>query len=152
MKVVVTNRKARHNYTIIETYEAGIALEGNEVKSLRTRGSSIEESFCRVEACEVLVYNMYISEFEKSSYFKTESRRVRKLLLHKNEIRKMLVATTQQGFTLIPLKVYFNERGIVKIEIAIAKGRRIYDKRKKLKDEIIRKETQRALKRYYRKS
>jgi SsrA-binding protein len=150
MKIVATNRKAKHNYHIIETYEAGIELRGNEVKSLRMRGCSIEESFARLEAGEVFIYNMHIPEFDKSSYFRAEPKRLRKLLLHKSEIKRLLGATTQRGFTLIPLKVYFNERGIAKIEIALAKGKRYYDKRRKLKEEILQRETQRILKKFHK--
>ncbi|UCC94966.1 MAG: SsrA-binding protein SmpB [Candidatus Omnitrophota bacterium] len=151
MKVAATNRKARHNYQIIETYEVGIELKGDEVKSLRTRGCSIGESFGRVEAGEVFLYNMHIPEFEKSSYFRPDPKRVRKLLLHKKEIKRLFGLVTQKGFTLIPLKVYFNEKGIAKIEIALARGKHTFDKRRKLKEEIVQKETQRILKRIRRR-
>ncbi|UCD15879.1 MAG: SsrA-binding protein SmpB [Candidatus Omnitrophota bacterium] len=147
MKVVSTNRKARHNYQITETYEAGIELKGNEVKSLRARSCSIEEGFALIEGGEAFLYNMHIPEFEKSSYFKSEPKRVRKLLFHKKEIKRLFGLTAQRGFTLIPLKVYFNDKGIVKVEIALAKGRHLVDKRKKIKEEIVKKEIKRTLKR-----
>lgn len=152
MKIVVTNRKARRDYQILETLEAGVELKGNEVKSLRAKGCSIDDSFARVEAGEVFIHNMHISEFEKSFYFRPVPKRMRRLLLHKKEIKRLIGATTQAGLTLIPLKVYFNNRGIAKIEIALAKGRRIYDKRRKLKEELMKREAQAALKRYQRKS
>jgi len=149
-KVVATNRKARHDYQILETYEVGIELKGNEVKSLRTRGCALDDSFARIEREELFLYNTHIPEFEKSSFFKPAPKRIRKLLLHKKEIRKLVGLTTQKGLTLIPLKVYFNERGLAKVEIALARGKHTFDKRKKLREGIIQKETQRALKRFHR--
>ncbi len=146
MKAVSTNRKARRDYQIVETYEAGLSLRGNEVKSLRTMNCSIEESFARIEHGEAFLYNMHIPEFTKSSFFKTEPKRTRKLLFHKKEIKKLIGLTVQKGFTLVPLKVYFNDRGIAKVQIALAKGRAVYDKRRKIKEKIIKRETQRALK------
>lgn len=151
MKVVTTHRKARRNYHILETFDAGIELKGMEVKSLRTRGCSIEESFGRVEREEVYLYNMHISEFDKASYFKADPKRRRKLLLHKKEIKKLLGLTIQKGLTIIPLKIYFNKRGLAKVEIAVAKGKKLYDKRKKLKDEIIKKEAERDIKKFNRR-
>jgi len=149
-KAVATNRKARHDYQIIETYEAGIELKGNEVKSLRTKGCTLNDSFARIERGELFLYNAHIPEFEKSSFFRPEPKRTRKLLVHKKEIKKLVGLTTQRGLTLIPTKVYFNERGRVKVEIALARGKHTFDKRKKLKDDIAERETQRALKRFRR--
>lgn len=151
MKIVVTNRKAKHNYQIIETHEAGVEFRGNEVKSLRTKGCSIEEGFVRIEWGEVFLYNVHIPDFEKSSFFKSDPKRVRKLLMHKKEIKRLMGLTAQKGLTIVPLKIYFNDRGIAKTEIALVKGRRIFDKRKKLKEKISKKETDRALKRFYKK-
>jgi SsrA-binding protein len=146
MKIIATNRKARHNYNITETYEAGIELKGNEVKSLRTKGCSLEESFGRLEHNEVFLYNLHIPEYEKSFYFKPNPKRTRKLLLHRKEINRLIGLVAQRGFTLIPLKLYFNDQGIAKVEIALAKGKLLYDKRRKIKEEIAEKETRRALK------
>jgi len=151
MKVISTNRRARHDYQILETLEAGIELKGNEVKSLRTQSCSLNESFARIERGELFLYNMYIPEFEKSSFFKPEPKRIRKLLIHKKEIKRLIGLTVQRGFTIIPLKIYFNDRGIAKIEIALAKGKHIFDKRKKFKEAIVKRETQRAMKEFYRK-
>jgi len=147
-KAAATNRKARRDYQIIETYEAGIELKGNEVKSLRTKSCTLEDSFASIEKEELFLYNMHIPEFEKSSFFKTAPKRTRKLLVHKREIRKLAGLTTQRGLTLIPLKVYFNEHGRAKVEIALARGKHTFDKRRKLKDDIVKRETQRALKRF----
>jgi len=148
VKAVATNRKARHNYQISEILEAGIELKGNEVKSLRTRSCSLEESFARVERGEIVLYNMHIPEFEKCSFFKTDPKRARKLLVRRQEIRKLTGCIAQKGFTIVPLKVYFNVRGFAKVEIGLAKGKHVFDKRKKLKDDAIRKETRQVLKKY----
>lgn len=146
MKIIATNRRAKHDYQVAETYEAGIELYGNEVKSLRTKSCSLADSFGRIERGELFLHNMHIPEFEKSSYFKVEPTRARKLLVHKTEIKKLVVLTAQRGFTIVPLKIYFNDRGIVKVQIALAKGRHVFDKRRKLKDEIVKRETQRVMK------
>ncbi len=151
MKIIATNRKARKDYEILETYEAGIELKGTEVKSLRTMGCAIEEAFALIEHQEVFIYNLNIPEYTKSSYFRAKPTRTRRLLLHKKEIKRLIGLTSQKGFTLIPLKVYFNERGFVKAEIALAKGRLMYDKRRKIKEEISKRETQRALKAFNRR-
>jgi len=148
MKIVATNRKAKRDYQVLEKYEAGIELKGTEVKSLRTRGCSLDDAFARVERGEIFIYNMHIPEFEKSSYFKVNTRRVRKLLLKKREIKRLLGATAQKGLTLIPLKVFFNDRGWAKVEIALAKGRHVYDKRRKIKEDIEKREAERAMKKY----
>jgi len=148
MKIIATNRKAKRDYNISETYEAGIELKGDEVKSLRNRNCSIEDAFARVEGAEVYLYNMHILEFNKSSYFKSVPTRVRKLLIRKKEIKRLIGLTAQRGFTLVPLQLYFNDKGWAKIEIALAKGRRTYDKRRKMREEIEEKEARRALKKF----
>lgn len=147
-KLIATNRKARRDYQIIETYETGIELKGNEVKSLRSRGCTLDDSFGRIEKGELFLYNLHIPEFAKSSFFKPEPKRTRRLLVHKKEIRKLIGLTAKRGLTLVPLRVYFNQRGKAKVEIALAKGKHTFDKRKKLREEIVKKETQRALKRF----
>jgi SsrA-binding protein len=147
LKSVVTNRKARRDYEIIRTFEAGIELRGNEVKSLRGKNCSLDESFARINKNELFLHNMHIADFEKSSFFKTDTKRVRKLLVHKQEIKKLIGSILQKGLTIIPLRVYFNDRGLAKVEIAVAKGRHTFDKRKKIKDDVVKKETQRELKR-----
>ena len=150
-KVIAVNRKAKRDYQIFDTFEAGIVLKGDEVKSLRQSRCSIEESFARVEKGEVFLYNMHISEFDKSSYFKSQPKRPRKLLLHKKEISRLIGLTSQRGYTLIPLQVYFNQKNKVKVELALAKGRRAFDKRRKIKEEYQEKEIQRQIKRYWRR-
>jgi SsrA-binding protein len=151
MKIIATNRKAHRDYQIFEVYEAGVELKGNEVKSLRTKGCSLEESFGRIEYNELFLYNLHIPEYEKSFYFKPNPKRTRKLLLHRKEINRLIGLVAQRGFTLIPLRLYFNEKGIAKVELALAKGKLLYDKRRKLKEEIAEKETRRALKMFHKK-
>jgi len=148
MKVVASHRKARHNYDIIETYDAGIELKGMEVKSLRTRGCSIDESFARVENSEVYLYNMHIPEYPQASFFQLDPRRTRKLLLHKKEIKRLIGVTTQKGLTLVPLKVYFSDRGIAKVNLDVGKGRKLYDKRKKMRAELAAKEAEKEMRRH----
>jgi len=148
MKIIATNRKAKRDYEILETYEAGIELKGTEVKSLRTRGCSIDEAFARIDGGEVFVYNLNIPEYEKSFYFRSSPKRIRKLLLHKKEIKRLIGLTTQRGLTLIPLKIYFNDNNLVKIEISLAKGKLLHDKRRKIREEIADRETRRELKKF----
>jgi len=150
-KVITVNRKVKRDYQIFDTFEAGIVLRGDEVKSLRQSRCSIEESFARVEKGEVFLYNMHISEFDKSSYFKSQPKRPRKLLLHKKEISRLIGLTSQRGYTLIPLQVYFNQKNRVKVELALAKGRKAFDKRRKIKEKYQEKEIQRQIKRYWRR-
>ncbi|MFA5336728.1 MAG: SsrA-binding protein SmpB [Candidatus Omnitrophota bacterium] len=148
MKIIATNRKARRDYEILETYEAGIELKGTEVKSLRTRGCSIEEAFARIDGGEIFAYNLNIPEYEKSFYFRAAPKRIRKLLLHKKEIKRLIGLTTQKGLTLIPLKIYFNDNNLVKIEISLAKGKLLHDKRRKIREDIADRETRRELKKF----
>lgn len=137
-KMIANNKKAYHDYEIIEKYEAGIALAGTEVKSLRMGKCSIKEAFIRVESREMLLYGMHISPYEKGNIFNRDPLRVRKLLLHKNEILKMYGKTREKGLTIVPLRVYFSG-SLVKVEIALARGKKIYDKR----DAIAKKDQQR---------
>jgi len=140
-KVVASNRQARYNYDIIETYEAGIELKGSEVKSIRAGRVSLKNSFAIADAKELYLYNCHISPYEKTTSFVVDPKRRRKLLMHKRETMRLLGRTSQKGHTLIPLKLYF-KKGLCKIELALAKGRRLYDKREKIK----RKESIRELK------
>ena len=145
MKLIANNKKAYHDYFILETYEAGIALHGTEVKSLRMGKCSIKESFIRVENEEVYVYGMHISPYEKGNIFNKDPLRVRKLLLHKSEIRKLLGKTKEKGMTLVPLKVYFKD-SLVKVEIGLAKGKKLYDKRQDIAKKDQQREAQRDFK------
>jgi len=144
-KVVVRNRRARHDYDILETYEAGIALKGTEVKSLREGKASIQDAYAKVEDGEVWLYQMHISPYERGGRFNHDPKRPRKLLLHKYEIKKLIGRTQERGLTLVPLKVYFNDRGIAKLELALAKGKKLYDRRREIARRIEERETERAL-------
>ncbi len=146
MKIVGQNKKAKRDYQILQVFEAGIQLRGDEVKSLREKSCSLQDGFARIENQEAYLYNLHIPEFSQSSYFKSEPKRRRKLLLHKKEIKKLMGRTTQQGLTVVALKVYFNKVGLVKVEIALAKGRHTYDKRRRLKEKTERREARRGLK------
>ena len=145
MKLIANNKKAYHDYFILETYEAGIALHGTEVKSLRMGKCSIKEAFIRVENEEVYVYGMHICPYEKGNIFNKDPLRVRKLLLHKSEIRKLLGKTKEKGMTLVPLKVYFKD-SLVKVEIGLAKGKKLYDKRQDIAKKDQQREAQRDFK------
>ena len=144
-RLIANNKKAYHDYFIEETYEAGIALHGTEVKSLRMGECSIKESFVRIENEEVYIYGMHISPYEKGNIFNRDPLRVKKLLLHKSEIRKMKGKIAEKGYTLVPLKVYFN-RSLVKVEIGLAKGKKLYDKRQDIAKKDQRREAERDFK------
>jgi len=145
IKVVAENRKARHDYFIEETYEAGIALVGTEVKSLRLGKVSLRDSYAVVENGEVFLHNMHISPYEKGNRFNHDPKRSRKLLLHKQEIKRLLGKTQQRGYTLVPLRLYFR-RGKAKVELALVRGKKLHDKR----EEIARRDAQRELAREWR--
>lgn len=144
-KVVAVNRKARHEYHILETCEAGLALKGTEVKSLRAGKANLQDSFARVENGELILYNMHIAAYEQGNRFNHEPKRPRKLLMRKQEIMRLLGKTQEKGLTLVPLKVYF-KNGWAKIELALARGKKVYDKRETIKAREARREMQRAAK------
>lgn len=144
-KLIANNKKAFHDYFIEEKYEAGIALAGTEVKSLRMGKCSVKESFIRIERGEVYVYNMHISPYEKGNIFNKDPLRIKKLLLHKNEIRKIEGKIAQKGYTLVPLSVYF-KGSLVKVEIGLAKGKKLYDKRQDIAKKDQRREAERQFK------
>jgi SsrA-binding protein len=133
-QAVAQNRKARHDYFIEETYEAGIVLAGSEVKSLREGKANIGDSYAGPAEGEIFLYNAYIPEYRAANRFGHETRRPRKLLLHRREIRKLLGAVQRQGMTLVPLSIFFNRRGIAKVELGLARGKHAYDKRATIKD------------------
>ena len=139
MKVVATNRRARYDYFVLESLEAGIQLRGNEVKSLREGRASIKDSFARVEKDELFLYNFYIAPFSHNSDTKYDPLRLRKLLIHRRQINKLKTKIAEKGMALIPLKLYF-KKGLAKVEIAVCKGKRSYDKREKIKKKEAEKE------------
>lgn len=144
-KLIANNKKAYHDYFILDTYEAGIALHGTEVKSLRMGKCSIKESFIRVENGEMFIYGMHISPYEKGNIFNKDPLRVRKLLLHKAEINKMLGKTKEKGMSIVPLKVYF-KGSLVKVDIGLAKGKKLYDKRQDIAKKDQKREAERDFK------
>ena len=145
-KPIASNRKAHRDYTILETIECGIELKGSEVKSLRLGKMNMEDGFARVENNEVILYNIHISPYLEASYLNVEPKRPRKLLLRKNQIRKLFGQVTQRGFTLVPLKAYFSDRGFAKIELALARGKKLYDRREDIKRRETELQMRRALK------
>ena len=145
IKLIANNKKAYHDYFIEDTWETGISLHVTEVKSLRMGKCSIKESFVRNEKGEVFVYGMHISPYEKGNIFNRDPLRVRKLLLHRSEINKIVGKIAEKGYTLVPLKVYF-KGSLVKVEIGLAKGKKLYDKRADIARKDIRREAEKEFK------
>lgn len=144
-KLIANNKKAYHDFFIDETYECGIALHGTEVKSMRMGKCSIKEAFVRIEDGEVFVYGMHVSPYEKGNIFNKDPFRVKKLLLHKYEINKLLGKIKEKGYTLVPLQVYFKD-GKVKVEIGLARGKKLYDKREAIAKKDQRREAEKEFK------
>ena len=144
-KLIANNKKAFHDYFIEDTWEAGIALVGTEVKSLRMGKCSLKESFIQIHKGEVFIYNMHISPYEKGNIFNKDPLRPRKLLLHKYEINKLLGKTKEKGIAIVPLKVYF-KGSLVKVEIGLAKGKKLYDKRADIAKKDMRREAEKEFK------
>lgn len=147
MEVIANNKKAFHNFFISNCIEAGISLKGCEVKSVRQGAVSIVDSYCQIKNGELFLKNAYIKQYEKATVFKTDERRVRKLLLHKSEIMKFEREVKEKGFSIVPTKVYIDDNGRVKIEIGLAKGKKLYDKRETLKEKQVKREIERFNKR-----
>ena len=145
-KVVATNRKAFHDYFIEERYEAGIMLQGTEVKSLREGRVNLQDSYASVRGSEVFLHQCHISPYSHGNIMNHDPTRVRKLLLHKTEIHKLLGKTQQKGLTLVPLRIYFTKRGYAKVELGLAKGKKLYDRRETIKSREAGREVQRAIK------
>lgn len=145
IKLLANNKKARFDYFIEETYEAGIALSGTEVKSVRMGKCSIKEAYIKIDRGEVFVINMNITPYEKGNIFNKDPLRPKKLLLHRQQIRKLEGQLTQQGYTLVPLQVYIT-RGLMKMEIGLARGKKLYDKREDIAKKDARREAERAVK------
>ena len=144
-KLIANNKKARFDYFIEETYEAGICLHGTEVKSMRMGKCSIKESFIRIEKGEVYIYNMHISPYEKGNIFNKDPLRPKKLMLHKNEIYKLNSQITAKGYTIVPLEVYF-KCSLVKMQIGLARGKKLYDKRQDIAKKDMRREAEKDFK------
>lgn len=145
-KVVATNRKAFHDYAIEEKLEAGIALKGTEVKALRQGRANLREGYARVERGELILHNCHIGEYSHGNLMNHEPLRPRKLLLHRREINRLLGKTQLKGLTLVPLRIYFNARGMAKVEVALARGKKQYDRREAVKEREATREMERAVK------
>jgi SsrA-binding protein len=143
-KLIAQNRKARHDYAVVDVFEAGVMLTGTEVKSLRLGRASLVDGFATIDDGEVFLRNVHIPEYEQGSWTNHEPRRVRKLLLHREEIERLIGKTRESGLTLVPLSIYFSA-GKVKVELALARGKRSYDKRQDLAKRDADREVQRAL-------
>jgi SsrA-binding protein len=144
-RTVADNRKARFHYEIVDTYEAGIALTGTEVKSLRGGKATIGEAYAGPSGDEFFLFNAYIPEYLQANRFNHETRRPRRLLLHKRQINKLIGATQREGFTVIPLKIYFNERGRAKVELGLGRGKKLHDKRETEKERTWNREKARLM-------
>ncbi len=146
LKTVATNRKAYYDYAIEATFEAGMELRGTEVKSLREGRVNLKESYARIDRNEVILHNCHINEYSHGNIMNHNPLRERKLLLHRKEIDRLIGQTQKKGLTLIPLKVYFNDRGLAKLQLALAKGKRQYDRREDIKKREDTREMARAMK------
>lgn len=151
-RVVAENRRARHDYEILETYEAGLVLTGSEVKSLRAGKVSLSDAYARVKEGEVWLIGMHISPYEPGSRFHPEPKRPRKLLLNKAEIQRLQGRVQERGLTLVPLRIYFTPRGWAKVELALARGRALYDKRRAIAQREQQREIARQLREFQRGS
>ncbi|WP_368275353.1 SsrA-binding protein SmpB [Coprobacillus cateniformis] len=148
MKIVAQNKKAYHDYFILDTYEAGIELQGTEIKSIRKGSVNLKDSFIRIRNDEAFIDNMHIAPYEQGNRFNHEPLRQRKLLLHKKEIKKLQKELKEKGLTIVPTKLYFNTSKL-KVEIALARGKKLYDKRQDLKEKDSKRDIEKALKHAY---
>ena len=146
MKIIVQNKKARHDYAILETFEAGIALRGTEVKSLREGKANLLDSYASIEGGEVILHGLHISPYSHTSDRKLDPVRDRKLLMNRAEIRKLIGKVKEKGLTLLALKLYFSPRGIVKVELGLAKGKKLHDKRDSIAERDARRDLDRVMK------
>jgi SsrA-binding protein len=144
-KIIAVNRKARHEYHIMETFEAGINLKGTEVKSLREGNANLQDSYARIENGEIFIYNMHISPYAQGNQFNHEPKRPRRLLMHKYEIIRLFSKVREKGLSIIPLRLYF-KNGIAKVELALARGKKLYDRRDDLAERDAKREMERAKK------
>ncbi|MDI6711894.1 MAG: SsrA-binding protein SmpB [Anaerosomatales bacterium] len=145
-RTIAVNKKAFHDYEVVETFEAGIALTGTEVKSLRESKASLRDAFATIRGGEVWLHNVHIAPYSHGNRSNPDPDRTRKLLLHRNEIRYLIGKTKEKGLTLIPLKLYFSSAGLVKVELALARGKRLHDKREAIAERELKREVERALK------
>ena len=148
ISISISNRKARFEYELLEVFTSGIQLQGTEIKSLRAGNANLAEAYCYVQQSEVWITGMYIAEYQYGSYMNHDPKRLRKLLLNKKEINKISSALQNVGITIVPLKLYITEKGWAKIDIALAKGKKLHDKREDLKQKDDKRQMDRALKKF----
>jgi len=148
ISISISNRKARFEYELLEVFTAGIQLQGTEIKSLRAGNANLAEAYCYVQQTEVWITGMYIAEYQYGSYMNHDPKRLRKLLLNKKEINKISSALQNVGITIVPLKLYITDKGWAKIDIALAKGKKLHDKREDLKQKDDKRQMDRALKKF----
>ena len=146
-KTIVENRKARHRFEILETIECGIALVGSEVKSMREGRVSLDEAYARIRDGELYLIGCDVAEYKQATIWNHAPRRVRKLLVHKRQLEKLIARSREKGYTLVPLRVYFNERGIVKVKLGVGRGKKLHDKRETIKKADVQRQLDRAMKR-----
>ena len=144
MKIMSNNKKAYHDYFVLEKYECGIALYGTEVKSIRQGKCNIKDSFAKIENNEIFVYGMHVSPYEQDNIFNRDELRIKKLLLHKNQIVRLKSNVKEKGYSLIPLSVYFTDNGKIKLELGLCKGKKLYDKRETLKKKDMQRDIERT--------
>lgn len=145
IKIIATNRKARHEYNILETYEAGMVLKGTEVKSLREGKANLKDSYAKMDKGEFFLLNLHISPYEKGNRYNQDPTRTRKLLLHRNQVKRLLGKVAERGLTLVPLRLYF-KGSYAKVELALAAGKKLYDRRKSIAEREAKRDLRRALK------
>ena len=145
-KVEIVNRKARHEYHFIDTYEAGLVLQGTEIKSIRGNNANLRDAYCYFKKGELYIKNMFIAEYNFGNIFNHETRRTRKLLMRRQELKKLEKKIKERGFTLIPYRLYLTERGFAKVEIALAQGKKSHDKRQSIKDKDMKRDMARMKK------
>jgi SsrA-binding protein len=145
-RIAVQNRKARHEYHILETWETGIVLQGTEVKSLREGKANLQDSFARIDRGELWLYNLHISPYEQANRFNHDPLRARKLLMHRNQLRKLVGQVEQKGLTLVPLDIHFSERGLAKVNLALVRGKQLHDKRDTLRERAEQRDMERGFK------
>lgn len=149
MKIVAQNKKAYHDYFIDETYEAGLVLKGTEIKSVRKGSANLKDSYVRIKDGEAFIEGMHIAPYEQGNIFNHEPRRTRKLLLHKKQINKLAREIKDTGYTIVPTKLYFGDGSKVKLEVALARGKKLYDKRQDLKAKDAKRDIEKAMKEMY---
>ena len=146
VSVEIKNKKASYQYFLEDSFTAGILLRGSEIKSIRAGKASIQEAYCKIQGNELFIFNMYIAEYQNAGFFDHETRRVKKLLLNRTELNKIIKKSKDVGFTIVPTRLFINDKGWAKLEFALAKGKKLYDKREDIKSKAIKRDLDRLKK------